>query len=191
MHNKVRSKHYLYKRRKLINSLFLIKPCYAHTLMEIKDKISKFNVIDFYNVQNESSESEFDINEYKSQVLKKLDTINSSYDTDLLNFVRSDLLELCRNVKKRLQHDELNQDEKVIRSKPLIYINQEIILKKIVHKFAKQDEIVLFNFLNLIQNMLRAKLYEAYLSLFVKFVGEVDIQIINFKEQKSASGNER
>lgn len=46
--------------------------------MEIKEKISKFNVIDFYNVQNEAAESDFDINEFKGQVLKKLDTINSA-----------------------------------------------------------------------------------------------------------------
>jgi len=128
--------------------------------MEIKEKISKFNVIDFFNVQNEAAESDFDINEFKGQVLKKLDTINSAYDTDLLNKIRSVLIELCRSVKKRLQHDELNEDEKVIRSKPLIHLNQEITLRKIVHRYAKQDEVVLFNFLNLIQHMLRAKLYE-------------------------------
>lgn len=79
----------------------------------------------------------------------------------MLNKVRSDLLELCRSVKKRLQHDELHEDEKAVRSKPLIHTNQEVTLKKIVHRFAKQDEMRLFNFLNLVQNMLRAKLYES------------------------------
>lgn len=102
--------------------------------MEIKNKISKFNIIDFYNVQNDAAEPEFEIDEFTSQVLKKLDTINSQYDTDLLNKIRSDLLALCRSVKKRLQHDEINEDEKVIRSKPLIHLNQEMTLRKIVHR---------------------------------------------------------
>jgi len=157
--------------------------------MEVKNKISKFNVIDFFNVQNDAAEPEFDIDEFKGQVLKKLDTINSQYDTDLLNKIRSDLLELCRSVKKRLQHDELNEDEKVIRSKPLIHLNQEIKLRKIVHRYAKEDESVLYDFLNLVQHMLRAKLYESYLNLFCKFVDEIETQILNF--EKVSSGTER
>jgi len=76
MHNKIRHKHYLHKRRILINKLFLTKPCYATTLMEIKDKISQFNVIDFFNVQSVASDNDFDINEFKEHVLKNMDKIN-------------------------------------------------------------------------------------------------------------------
>lgn len=126
--------------------------------MEIKEKISQFNFIDFYNVQSEASESDFDINEFTLQVIKKLEQITGAYDMELLNKIRADLLDLCRNVKKRKQKEDLSEEEKQTRSKPLIHINQEIMLTKIVQKFAKQDEKVLFNFLNLVQNMLRAKL---------------------------------
>lgn len=72
-----------------------------------------------------------------------MEGITSQYDSDLLNKIRADLLDLCRNVKKRKQKEDLNEDEKNIRSKPLIHINQEIMLKKIVQKFAKEDEKVL------------------------------------------------
>lgn len=74
-----------------------------------------------------------------------------------MNKIRADLLDLCRNVKKRKQKEDLNEEEKV-RTKPLIFINQEIMLTKIVQRFAKQDEKCLLNFLILVQNMLRAKL---------------------------------
>jgi len=57
-----------------------------------------------------------------------------------LNKIRADLLDLCRNVKKRKQKEDLNEEEKAIRTKPLIFINQEIMLTKIVQRFAKQDE---------------------------------------------------
>lgn len=64
-------------------------------------------------------------------------------------------------MKKRLQHEDIQEDEKNALSKPLVHNSQEIKLRRIVKKYAKQDEHVLFNFLNLVQNMLRGKLYES------------------------------
>lgn len=44
MHNKVRRKMFLEKRRELMNKLFITKPVYSEKLMELKDEIWRFPI---------------------------------------------------------------------------------------------------------------------------------------------------
>jgi len=54
LHNKVRRKMFLEKRRLLMNKLFITKPIYSQKLMEIKDEIFKFQIDNIYETKSEA-----------------------------------------------------------------------------------------------------------------------------------------
>lgn len=72
--------------------------------------------------------------------------------------IKTILMDLCKNVKRRTQKEDDDGSSKNSKTKPIIHINQEKKLRLIVNKFAHEDYKVLLDFLKLVQNILRGRI---------------------------------
>jgi len=164
MHNKIRKKMFFIKRRKLINDLFLTKPSYSQILMKIKDQVNNFDFeyiygADSIKVDKEAEDiSEFEIDKFFDQVDQNLDKVNQKFDTSFLPLIRSNLVDLCKSIKRKLQREGTGNKEDS-KAKPLIHVEQEKHIRHIIRRFAQKDDHMLLNFLRLIQNMMRGMIF--------------------------------
>jgi len=148
-----------------MNKLFLTKPCYSSTLMDIKANIYNFDFGNIFTKADKES-TDIDVNAYTEHVSKTLSELKLEWETKLVSSIRAKLVELCKMVKRRTQKEEEDSHNQNSKTMPLIHIHQEETLKRIVNILAHEDNKMLIDFLKLIQNMLRGRLYEAFLQMF-------------------------
>jgi len=102
--------------------------------------------------------SEFELEKFFDQVDQNLDRINQKFDTIFLPKVRNILVDLCKTIKRKLQR-EGNSNKEDSKAKPIIHVEQERQLREIIRQFANTDDLMLLNFMRLVQNMMRGMIY--------------------------------
>lgn len=132
--------------------------------MSIKEYISNFDFEYIYGAESIKVEkdaediTEFEIDKFFEQVDLNLEKINVQFDTVFMPIIKNNLIELCKQIKRKLQR-EGDHNKENSKAKPLIHVEQENQLRKIISQFAHMDDHMLIDFMRLIQSMLRGMIY--------------------------------
>jgi hypothetical protein len=102
--------------------------------------------------------TEFEIDKFFEQVDLNLERVNVHFDTIFMPIIKNNLIELCKQIKRKLQRDGDHNKENN-KAKPLIHIEQENHLRTIIRHFANMDDKMLLDFMRMIQNMMRGMIY--------------------------------
>lgn len=100
----------------------------------------------------------FNIQDFIDKVGTDLNELVYQWANNLMNPVKVKLIELCKMIKRRTQREEDDMNQKISKAKPLVHIHQEEILKNTIHKFAQLDNLLLIDFLKIIQLMMRGRI---------------------------------